>query len=116
MAAPTKAISSIMQTQLKRQVFRGIPHNILTQFQESTIQSFPLNFISSLPAAPSGVIKITLTKSGNRGVPTHMKGTINALGLKKIHHYMYHKNTPEIRGMIHKLRQYVKVEEIPINN
>ncbi|KAN0038392.1 hypothetical protein ACTA71_000567 [Dictyostelium dimigraforme] len=112
----TKAITEAMKQQLKRKLFRNIPHNILTQFSDNTIRSLSPTFVKALPTVPAGLLKITLIKSGNRGVPDHMKGTMNALGLRKMHHYMYHKNTPEIRGMIHKLRQHVKVEEIPINN
>ncbi|KAM9970502.1 hypothetical protein ACTFIW_008425 [Dictyostelium discoideum] len=112
----TKAVSEVMRQQLKRKVFRNIPHNILTQFPEHTVKSLSPKFVEALPNVPAGVIKITLIKSGQRGVDEHVKGTMNALGLKKMHHYMFHKNTPEIRGMIHKLRQYVKVEEIPIKN
>ncbi|KAN0023948.1 hypothetical protein ACTFIV_008339 [Dictyostelium citrinum] len=112
----TKAISEVMRQQLKRKLFRNIPHNILTQFSDNTVKSLSPKFVQALPPVPAGVLKITLIKSGQRGAEEHIKGTMSALGLRKIHHYMYHKNTPEIRGMIHKLRQYVKVEEIPIKN
>ncbi|EGC32574.1 hypothetical protein DICPUDRAFT_155439 [Dictyostelium purpureum] len=110
-----KPISDLMKTHLKRKVFKNIPHNLLTQFSDKTIKNLPEGFIKELPTAPAGVIKVTLTKSPNH-CEQDVKGTIKALGLQKMHHYIFHKNTPEIRGMIHKARVFIRVDEIPINN
>ncbi len=40
------------------------------------------------------------------------KKIIRALGLRKINQVVIHKDTPSIRGMIEKVRQYIEVEEI----
>lgn len=40
------------------------------------------------------------------------KRTIQALGLRKINHTVIHNDTPDIRGMIEKVRELVKVEKI----
>jgi large subunit ribosomal protein L30 len=37
--------------------------------------------------------------------------TVEALGLKKINHVKEHEDTPQIRGMIHRVSHLVKVEE-----
>lgn len=40
------------------------------------------------------------------------RGTIRALGLKRIRHSVVHEDTPVIRGMIHKVQYLVEVEEV----
>jgi large subunit ribosomal protein L30 len=55
-------------------------------------------------------LKITLVKSPI-GYPQRQKGTIKALGLKKLHHSVIQEDTPVIRGMINKVSHLVKVEE-----
>jgi len=45
------------------------------------------------------------------GQRKEMKRTIEALGLRRISHVVYHDDTPPIRGMIHKVRHLVEVEE-----
>jgi len=40
------------------------------------------------------------------------KRTIKALGLKRIHHTVVHEETPQILGMIEKVKHLVKVEEV----
>jgi large subunit ribosomal protein L30 len=55
-------------------------------------------------------IKITLVKSPI-GYPQRQKGTIKALGLKKLHQTVTQEDTPVIRGMINKISHLVKVEE-----
>jgi len=37
---------------------------------------------------------------------------MEALGLKKINHYVIQEDNPTIRGMIHQVRELVEVEEI----
>lgn len=55
-------------------------------------------------------IKITLVKSPI-GYSQRQKGTVKALGLRKLHQTVVHKDTPVIRGMIGKISHLVKVEE-----
>ena len=57
----------------------------------------------------SGTVKITLVKSpigfkGNQGT------VVRGLGLRRLHHSVERKDTPAIRGMIHKVRHLVKVD------
>ena len=40
------------------------------------------------------------------------KRTITALGLHRLHHSVVHKDTPQIRGMIFKVKHLVEVEEV----
>lgn len=40
------------------------------------------------------------------------KRTMRALGLRRIHHTVEHKDTPQIRGMVYKVQHLVKVEEV----
>lgn len=43
--------------------------------------------------------------------PPLQKRTIEALGLKRLHHTVEHDDTPQIRGMIAKVAHLVEVEE-----
>lgn len=40
------------------------------------------------------------------------KEVIKALGIKKLYQSVVHKDTPQIRGMIEKVKHLVEVEEI----
>ena len=40
------------------------------------------------------------------------KLTIKALGLRRLHQTVEHPDVPQIRGMIHKVKHLVRVEEI----
>jgi large subunit ribosomal protein L30 len=55
-------------------------------------------------------LKITLVKSPI-GYPKRQKGTVSALGLKRINQSVEHEDTPVIRGMINKISHLVVVEE-----
>ena len=55
-------------------------------------------------------LKITLRKS-TIGYKKNQKLTVEALGLKRLHHSVVHKDTPQIRGMIMKVSHLVEVEE-----
>ena len=55
-------------------------------------------------------LKITLVKSPI-GHPKRQKGTVAALGLKKINQTVEQEDTQVIRGMIAKVSHLVKVEE-----
>jgi large subunit ribosomal protein L30 len=56
-------------------------------------------------------IRITQIKS-KIGKPARQKRTLEALGIKKMHHSVEHEATPQILGMVVKVRHLVKVEEI----
>ena len=56
-------------------------------------------------------IRITQIKSKN-GKPGRQKRTLEALGISKMHHSVDHEATPQILGMVEKVRHLVKVEEI----
>ena len=56
------------------------------------------------------MLKITQVKSiiGQR---SDMKKTVEALGLRKMHQTVIKTDTPQIRGMVSKIRHLVLVEE-----
>ncbi len=56
------------------------------------------------------VLKVTQTRSiiGNK---LKAKRTIAALGLRRMHHTVTHTDTPQIRGMVFKVKHMVSVEE-----
>ena len=56
-------------------------------------------------------IKITQIKSAI-GSPKVQKLTVEALGIKKLNQSKIHKATPQILGMVKKVRHLVKVEEL----
>lgn len=55
-------------------------------------------------------LKITLRRS-SIGCPPDQKGTLRALGLKKIGASVVKKDAPEIRGMVFKVRHLVEVDD-----
>lgn len=60
--------------------------------------------------AKKNILKITLVKSPI-GYSKRQKGTVRALGLKKINQTVEQEDTPVIRGMIAKVSHLIKVEE-----
>lgn len=56
------------------------------------------------------LLKVTLERSTIGVKPKH-RGTIRALGLKRINHSVVHPDRPEIRGMIARVPHLVSVEE-----
>ncbi|MQC19190.1 MAG: 50S ribosomal protein L30 [Chloroflexi bacterium] len=56
-------------------------------------------------------LRITWTKS-SIGYPKDQKATVRALGLKKLHQQVEQDDTRDIRGMVHKVRHLVTVEEV----
>ena len=60
----------------------------------------------------SSKIRVTL-KKGVVGRPADQRGTVKALGLKRIGHTVEKDDRPEIRGMIFKVKHLVEVEEVP---
>lgn len=55
-------------------------------------------------------IKITLVKSVI-GYPQRQKGTVRALGLRRVGQTVEHDNTPVILGMINKVSHLIEVEK-----
>ncbi len=56
-------------------------------------------------------LKVTQVRSVIGSKQGH-KRTVRALGLKRIHDTRVHEDTPQIRGMLHKVRHLVHVEEV----
>jgi large subunit ribosomal protein L30 len=56
-------------------------------------------------------IKITQIKSGIDR-PERQKLTLRALGITKMHNPVEHEATPQILGMVNKIKHLVSVEEI----
>lgn len=57
------------------------------------------------------MLKITLVKSTIAHIPEQKK-TVKALGLNKLNSVVVKNDTPQIRGMIEKVKHLVKVEEV----
>ncbi len=55
-----------------------------------------------------GQLLITQVKSEIGSPPDH-RGTLRALGLKRIRHSVVHEDTPVVRGMIRKVAYLVQV-------
>jgi large subunit ribosomal protein L30 len=55
-------------------------------------------------------IRVTLLKSGI-GYAEDQKRTLKALGLKRLNHSVVQADSASVRGMIHKVRHLVRVEE-----
>jgi large subunit ribosomal protein L30 len=56
------------------------------------------------------MLKITLVRSPI-GYEKSQKATVKALGLRRMHMTVTHKDTPQIRGMINKVTHLLRVEE-----
>jgi large subunit ribosomal protein L30 len=56
-------------------------------------------------------LRITLKKSPI-GCPEIQKVTVKTLGLTKLNKSVEHEDTPQIRGMVNKVKHLVAVEEI----
>lgn len=57
-----------------------------------------------------GKLKITLVKSTIHR-PEVQKRTIKALGIKRVHHTVEVDETPQILGMVHKVKHLLKIEK-----
>jgi len=55
-------------------------------------------------------LRITQRKSRN-GCDKKQLATLRSLGLRRIGHSVEHADSPTIRGMLHKVRHLVEVEE-----
>ncbi len=56
-------------------------------------------------------LKITQTRS-LIGRNSKQKKTIEALGLRRIHHSVEHNDTPQIRGMLNVVGHIVTIDEV----
>jgi large subunit ribosomal protein L30 len=56
-----------------------------------------------------GTVKVTLVKSPT-GFKDNQEVVVRGLGLRKLHSTVELKDTPSIRGMIHKVRHLVEVK------
>ncbi|NWG33151.1 MAG: 50S ribosomal protein L30 [Chloroflexi bacterium] len=56
------------------------------------------------------VVKVTLVRSPI-GYTKSQKDTVKALGLRRLHQTVEHKDSPALRGMIRKIVHMVQVEE-----
>jgi large subunit ribosomal protein L30 len=56
-------------------------------------------------------VKVTQVKS-SIGVQQEHRGTLRALGLRRIGHSRVHEVTPSLQGMLHQVGYLVKVEEV----
>jgi large subunit ribosomal protein L30 len=56
-------------------------------------------------------VRVTLLKSPI-GYSERQKGTIRALGLRRMHQIVEHVDTPALRGMVSKVSHLVEVEEV----
>ena len=56
-------------------------------------------------------LKITLVRSTAK-CTADVRGTVAALGIRKLNHSVVKADTPQIRGMIAKIVHLLKVEEV----
>jgi large subunit ribosomal protein L30 len=56
-------------------------------------------------------LKVTQVRSVIGSKENH-KRTVRALGLKRIRDSRVHQDTPQVRGMVHKVRHLIRVEEV----
>jgi large subunit ribosomal protein L30 len=57
-------------------------------------------------------LRITQVRS-SIGTKPKQRGTMRALGLRRIRHTVEHPDKPEVRGMIARVPHLVSVEEVP---
>jgi large subunit ribosomal protein L30 len=55
-------------------------------------------------------VKVTQRRSKN-GADKRQRETLRSLGLRRIGQSVQHEDTPQIKGMIHKVRHLVEVSE-----
>jgi large subunit ribosomal protein L30 len=56
-------------------------------------------------------LRVTQVRS-KIGIKPKQRGTLRALGLRRINHTVEHEDRPEIRGMIARVPHLVTVEEV----
>jgi large subunit ribosomal protein L30 len=57
-------------------------------------------------------LRITQVRSAIATKPKQ-RGTLRALGLRRVNHCVEHEDKPEVRGMIARVPHLVEVEEVP---
>lgn len=61
--------------------------------------------------APEGkIVRVTLIRSAI-GFTKDQKATVRALGLRRMHQTVEHRDTPALRGMLTKIMHLLQVEE-----
>jgi large subunit ribosomal protein L30 len=55
-------------------------------------------------------VRVTQTKSGN-GANRQQLDTLRSLGLRRIGHTVEVKDTPQARGMVHRIRHLVRIDD-----
>ena len=55
-------------------------------------------------------LNVTLKRSVI-GEKPKTRATVRGLGLRRLHQTVEHEDTPDVRGMLHKVRHLVEVEE-----
>jgi large subunit ribosomal protein L30 len=55
-------------------------------------------------------VKITQRRSSN-GANAKQRDTLRSLGLRRIDHTVEREDTPQLRGMVHRIRHLVEVSE-----
>jgi large subunit ribosomal protein L30 len=69
-----------------------------------------LKWIKSLTVNKFIMDKIKLKQTRSRiGRPKDQKRTLDALGLRKMHQVVEHNLTPQIEGMIHKIKHLITI-------
>lgn len=58
----------------------------------------------------AATLRITLVRSVI-GRPPDQEATVRTLGLRRIHQTVERPDTPEVRGMLNKIRHLISVEE-----
>lgn len=61
-------------------------------------------------ASSNKTVRVTLVRSPI-GYTKDQKSTAKALGLRRLHQTVEHKDTPALRGMIRKIVHLVQIEE-----
>lgn len=59
----------------------------------------------------AGKLKITQIRSAI-DYTEKQRRTVRALGIKRLYQSVEHKDTPQIRGMIQRVKHLVKIEEV----
>ncbi|MFZ5879837.1 MAG: 50S ribosomal protein L30 [Chloroflexota bacterium] len=56
------------------------------------------------------ILRVTWVRS-DIGYTKDQKATVKALGLRRLHQTVEHKDTPALRGMLNKIIHMLKIEE-----
>ena len=67
--------------------------------------------MSSSATSESKIVRVTLVKSPI-GYSKRQKGTVRALGLRRMNQTVEHVESPTLRGMLNKVSHLVAVEEV----